>query len=288
MSPVLPTPTLVLFHSPCPDGFASAWVCWERWGDQCQYVPLNHGDDLPDVKGHDVWMLDLGLTLEQTELLASEAKSFHIIDHHASAKEELGHLPYAHFDLNHCGAVLTWKTVHPDRDIPKLLQILEVRDLNITQDIEGDALLHVLDSLPYSFQAWSNFNDRVEQDWDEVLKEGKAMQSKFDSLVLRLLPHAHPIEMLGQRGWAVNAPREFASSLAGCLAKDADFALSWFLDSKGRVHVSWRAVRGKNVIPLARAFGGGGHPTAAGARLSLTQLEKLLNSKILGNPLKVW
>lgn len=279
MQLVLPQPTMVLFHSPCPDGFASAWVCWEKWGDQCQYLPLNHGDDLPEVEGHDVWMLDLGLSLEQTEDLAQRAKSFHVIDHHASAKEEIGHLPYAHFDLNQCGAVLTWKAVNPDQKVPKLLQILQVRDLNINQDPQGDALLHVLDSLSYSFEAWSSFNHRVENDWDNVLKEGLAMQAKFESLVLRILPHAQPIDFLGQQGWAVNAPREFASSVAGRLSKDADFALSWFLDHQSKVHVSFRARRGKNVIPLARVYGGGGHPTAAGARLSLLELERLLSSR---------
>lgn len=269
-------PSLIIYHAHCPDGFAAAWSCWEKWGDSCRYLALCYSDPLPDVANEHVWMLDLGLALPRTEALAMQALSFRLIDHHESAMEELGRLPYAHFDMSKCGGMLAWEEVFPHRSAPRLLHAVQARDLGLHVDPEQDAVLHMLDSLPYDFRTWSDFSARIEQDWAGVVREGDAMKRKFESLADRLMQHAHPIVIQDQQGLALNAPREFAGHLGKRLAQRASFGFTWFLDGRGQIHASWRSLPGVNVIPLARRFGGGGHPTASGARLTMPQLHEVL------------
>lgn len=276
MSGALKEPSLVIYHAHCPDGFAAAWSCWERWGDKCRYLPLCYSDPLPEVEGEDVWMLDLGLSLSRTQALAAAARSFVLIDHHESAMEELGSLPYTRFDMSKCGGMLAWEAAFPQRAAPRLLEAVQVRDLGLSIDPDMDAVLHMLDSLPYEFGAWSQFAARLECDPEGVIKEGQAMRRKFESLADRLMQHAHPIVIANQAGLALNAPREFAGHIGQRLAQRAPFGFTWFLDGRGQIHGSWRSLPGVNVIPLARQFGGGGHPTASGARLTLLQLQQLL------------
>ena len=235
-----------------------------------------YSDPLPAVEGEDVWMLDLGLALPRTQALADSARSFCLIDHHESAMEELGGLSYAHFDMSKCGGMLAWEAVFPDRPAPRLLHAVQARDLGLEIHPEQDAVLHMLDSLPYDFHAWGEFSRRMERDWSGVVQEGDAMKRKFESLADRLMQHAHPIIIQDQQGLALNAPREFAGHLGQRLAQRAPFGFTWFLDGRGQIHASWRSLPGVNVIPMARGFGGGGHPTASGARLTMPQLQDLL------------
>ena len=48
----------------------------------------------------------------------------------------------------------------------------------------------------------------------------------------------------------------------------ADLVMIFVEQEEGLVKVSWRARNGIDVTPLAKRFGGGGHPAAAGATVS--------------------
>ena len=139
----------------------------------------------------------------------------------------------------------------------------------------GQDILHVLDTLPHDFQQWGQLASRLEQDPESVRHAGALKRIRFEAAADRLLPHACPVEMGGLKGLSVNAPMEFADHVGNALAEQVDFGFTWYLDCEGRVQASWRS-KGPNVIPLAEAFGGGGHPRAAGARLTIAQLAEVL------------
>ena len=61
---------LVLYHGRgCPDGFGAALAAWLYYGDQAEYVGLDHGDvqtvdDLPPLQGRTVYILDFSFSAE--------------------------------------------------------------------------------------------------------------------------------------------------------------------------------------------------------------------------------
>lgn len=60
--------------------------------------------------------------------------------------------------------------------------------------------------------------------------------------------------------------------------READVAIILVERSDGKVKISWRAVPGINVAQIALAFGGGGHPAAAGAEIpgNIDEVEALV------------
>lgn len=270
------SPSVVIYHARCPDGFGAAWVYWQQLKERAIYVPALYGQQPPSVKGQDVVMVDVSFPRPVIERLAREAKSFRLLDHHCSAYEELKDLPCATFDLELSGVGLAWRDVHGDAPLPKMMACIQDRDLHQNKVEGGDAVLHVLDAQPYEFEAWEALSQRVDESFEAVRQEGLFMHQKFQSLVGRLMKHATPIAMKGYRGLAANAPMEFASDVGCGLSKAVDFGFTWFMDAQGRVHGSWRSST-INVIPLAKHYGGGGHPHAAGARLTVEQLMALLS-----------
>ena len=268
-------PDLILYHARCPDGFGSAWVYWKALRDKAVYVPVAYGQDPPNVRGHHVLMIDVTFPRPVMETLVKQALSFHLLDHHESACDELSDLPCMHFDLTKAGVGLAWEALHGDKPLPRLIEFIQQRDLDQPIGPGGEQVLYVLDALPYDFEAWDALCERVEKEFSVVVAEGAIMEKKFNALAERMLSNATPVHMHGHRGMAINAPMEFASALGARVAHHADFCLTWFLDTAGRVHLSWRSRR-INVIDMAIHYGGGGHPHSAGARISLAQLEALL------------
>ncbi|MGA8427082.1 MAG: phosphoesterase, partial [Candidatus Dormiibacterota bacterium] len=91
---------LVVYHGDCPDGFGAAFAAWKRFGEDADYVPVNHGDPPPNARGRHVLMADFAYDRGTTEKLALASASLVVLDHHRSAASELGDLPYCVFDMN--------------------------------------------------------------------------------------------------------------------------------------------------------------------------------------------
>ena len=94
-------PDVVIYHGPgCMDGFAAAWACWRKWGDDGGekapyktgpvYVPMQYGGALPDIEGKRVLMVDYSLKRPAMIEAAKLAKSIVVLDHHKSAEKEFG------------------------------------------------------------------------------------------------------------------------------------------------------------------------------------------------------
>lgn len=272
---------LVIYHSPCPDGFGAAWAYWRRYGDSADYLPLAYGEEAPNVSGRHVVMVDVALDRDSMDRMASQAKSFQLLDHHDSTERDLKGLPYVHFDQSHSGAHLGWAHAHPGDPVPELIAAIEDRDLwRWTHPETSGPITQVLDTLPYTFEAWDALHDRLTHDREGVLTEGRVMEHQMDRWCHRLANQAVPVVQQGLRGLAVNVPREFASHVGNILAERADFAFTWVLGSNGKVQASWRSssTHGQDIIPLAREYGGGGHPHASGARMSMDQVQAFLGS----------
>lgn len=85
-----------------------------------------------------------------------------------------------------------------------------------------------------------------------------------------------PLEARAAAGYQGFGDADLINVLAS--VREADIAVILVERSDGKVKISWRSVPGLNVAQIALAFGGGGHPSAAGAEIpgSMDEVEALV------------
>jgi len=107
-------PDVCLYHFPCDDGFAAAWVVKRKWPDVV-LEPTNYGLPLPDVDiaGKNLLIADFSYPYETLVELSFKARSMVILDHHKTAQEALGRLPWAGYSINEIGE--GWVREYPDQ-----------------------------------------------------------------------------------------------------------------------------------------------------------------------------
>lgn len=308
--PPHPTPAsvTVFYHADCLDGFGAAYAAWRRFGDAARYRPMHHGNPWTkeDVDGRELYVLDFSFPPDELLAMAALARSTTLIDHHASACEawerRLGpapgearthwHLPDARlrldFDLGKSGARLAWEHFQPDLPVPAATLHIEDQDM-WRFSIDGTrAFCRALRMRPFEFAEW----DTVFQLGPDspahraFLAEGAAVERFLAIEVARLAASDSVMAVMlpapegGVPGLAINANALFTSDLGGQLAaRSGTFGLVWHRAADGEVKASLRGCNTVNVAHLAARFGGGGHPNAAGFRMSADRF----TSEILGS-----
>jgi len=270
-----PAPTLILYHADCPDGFGAAWSYWRKYGPAARYEPYYYDQKRPPgIEGEDVIMVDVSAPAARLWEIHDHARTFRLIDHHESAATDLATLPFAQFDLAHSGAVLGWRDAWgTDEPLPRLLRLIQARDLWTWDEAGAWEALLVLDTLPRTFEAWDAFHDRLTHDFAGVQAEGAVMDRQYQALMTRFIRQAVPITIAGLPGKLVNIPHVFANDVGAALCQEVPIAITWYLGADGLAHLSLRAEKDHfNLIPVAQALGGGGHKGSGGARLPLDRL----------------
>ncbi len=269
---------LILYHAECVDGFTAAWAAWRAMGAKAQYLPVHHGAPAPSVTGRDVVMLDFAYPRDTSLALAAQARSLLVLDHHKTALDELGDLPFARLDMHQSGAGLAWRHYHPHTDVPRLVQTVEDGDLWRHRFSDTRAVYLRLTYEPRTFANW----DRIAQNtstlagFQAFAAEGRVLQEERDFQVERLLLRSFEVVLDGERGLAVEAPAAFRSEVGHRLAeRSGSYGLVWYPRGRG-YRVSLRSVGGYDVERLARHFGGGGHRNAAGFTLTDRRMVKVL------------
>lgn len=248
---------LVVYHGDCPDGFGAAFAAWKRFGEDADYLPVNHGDPPPNAKGRHVLMADFAYDRGTTEKLALASASLVVLDHHRSAAHELGDLPYCVFDMNRSGAVMAWQFLH-ETPVPALLRYVQDRDLWRHDLPESEEVSAALRAHDFDFKTW----DAI--DVDQLRVEGRALLRYQRRMVQRVAAHAMSVEILGTVVPTVNSP-VLQSELGDVLAVGHPFAGVWWQGSGDEARWSLRSTPGGvDVSLIAARYGGGGHRTAAG------------------------
>ncbi len=107
---------ICLYHLDCVDGFGAAYAVWWKFDADFDYYPLNFFaqiEDLPDIEGRDVLIVDLNFEPKVMEYVCKHATKVVMIDHHKTGYEQLDYLVQqgkmtAVFDNTKSGAMLTW------------------------------------------------------------------------------------------------------------------------------------------------------------------------------------
>ena len=284
--PLLPEAVdVVIYHADCADGFAAAWALHQRYGDGTVYQPLHYDAPLDEeaLRGKRVLMIDVYMSRERTLSLSAVCESFLLIDHHRTALEKLEGLECCYLDMSRSGAGLAWDLAFPGQPRPPLIELAETRDLwKWERNPDAKALCRPMDILPLDFGAWSEFNRQLStpSSYQRLLDESAIMLRMREALVAKFAKAGVPIELDGRRGYAACVPHDFASDVGNALSKRSPdaFGFTWCATDDGqRIRGSWRTEPGQTpVVSLAAAFGGGGHPNAAGAVISFDQLQQIL------------
>ena len=83
------TPTVVLYHAECADGFGAAWALWRRF-PSADYRPVKHGNPPPDgLRDQRVVIVDFSYGRDQLQAMAEETQALLVLDHHVTAEKAL-------------------------------------------------------------------------------------------------------------------------------------------------------------------------------------------------------
>jgi uncharacterized protein len=255
------TPTVVLYHAECADGFGAAWAIWRRF-PEARFVPVKHGNPPPTgLSAQRVVIVDFSYARETLESMARQTDELLVLDHHITAEKALAGLPYAYFDMKKSGAVLAWEWAH-DRPVPWLLEYIQDKDLwtwdlPLSREINAAVASH-----PFEFQLWSSFKQK------DLEQEGRAILRYENELVNKLAGQAVLVEFQGETVPSVQSAI-LTSQIGERLSAEAPFCIIWH-DRDGRRYYSMRSREdGTDVGAIAVSFGGGGHTHAAGFSVPL-------------------
>lgn len=289
---------VVVYHDNCSDGMGAALAAWLKFGEHAEYIPANYGDEIPDVKGKDLYVFDFSYAKDKVLDPALGAESITLLDHHKSAMEdwELGSYYYdtvnnivIRFDMSKSGAVLAWEYLHSKKPVPIMFQHIQDNDLWQFKLHNTKPFIRNLRSHEHSIDSWNKLLNYTEEPeaYEAFIIEGLSQERMFNNQVNHLLTSAklESVTINGITGVALNSNGLFASELGNKLSKISNtFGLTYSINN-GVAYCSMRsrADGDCDVSQICRTYGGGGHKSAAGMKINIKTFlgEILCNS---GNP----
>ena len=279
-----------IYHDNCADGFAAAWAVWAIHGStDAVYTPAEYNRLPPKVAGHDVVIVDFSYPEETLRVMALEANSILVLDHHKTARDALqsfnppiggGYDDWLAatdqgmieniavlFDMERSGAGMAWDYFHPGMPRPRLLEHVEDRDLWRFNHTASKPLHAALTSYPCGFELWDSFMmnssspswlDGFRVEGESILrKQDKDIRAAIESDTRRIIMAGHDVPVL-------NVPYPWMSDAGHLLCRGEKFAALYTDTPHGR-KFSLRSDGNFDVSAIAKMFeGGGGHVPAAG------------------------
>lgn len=268
---------LVIYHANCLDGFGAAFLT-EAWLSSqnvpCEFFPAQYGQEPPDVRGRQVVIVDFSYPREVMERLAVEASHIRCIDHHKTAEAALAGLDWCMFDMDRSACRIAWDTWfrgHP----PDWVRYIEDRDL-WRKSLPGcDEFSAYMRTVPHESDPW---RVATRMPVERVVELGHAIRRYQKTLVTDALSKKRSALIGGKVVPCVNYTTEY-SEIAGELAdNEHGYAAVWFVNNAGEAVFSLRS-RGGNapdVSAIAKSYGGGGHKSAAGFQVPLSDAVAML------------
>lgn len=273
----------VWYHDNCYDGFGAAWAAWLRFGDKAAYVPVKYGSPHPDVTGTgQLYILDFSYPSETLKKLHEQVPHIALLDHHKTAEQDLAeffHSPalpehlkivpngiFVHFDIEESGATLAFEYFRHDPG-PRLRFADLLRDRDLWQfKMEGSKQFHAaLRSYPFDFQTWSDIAFSQYQ-IHKLIADGWAILRHQDQMVKIMCDQVTWVTLAGHVVPCVNATCYFSEVGEALCQRFPDAAFSaYYLDrADGKRQWGLRSRNGFDCSTIAKQYGGGGHPGAAG------------------------
>jgi uncharacterized protein len=276
---------VLIYHHYDQDGYLSAAIVASHFKGQdvkLKYAVGNYKEVLPveEMRWADIiYLLDYSLSREATEDFLEKLVW---IDHHQSSMKQLAYLnPPGVREIGKSGCLLTWEYLHGVETVPRVVELVNDRDVWNWQLGEDTAAFH---------EATLSFLKDYDK-WIELLGSNFLTYRE----VLRgyvILDHARMLvdgynndfswsgKFEGYPVMFVNGSSQISGELHKRLREqnpDAEFAFL-FTVIKDKVMVGLYRKDGSTVdmSVIAKAYGGGGHAASAGFYFPLGSLEMLL------------
>ena len=159
-------PTIVIYHANCADGFCAAWLI-HRMNPSARFHAAHYGTRPPDsIDGAAVVIVDFSYPRTIMREIADRARSLVVLDHHATAEQELaglaeeirGHCPcHIVFDRSVSGALLAHRWLHGPAVPPcDLVEYVQDRDLWRWALPFSRPINAAIRSYPMTFDSWDS------------------------------------------------------------------------------------------------------------------------------------
>jgi oligoribonuclease NrnB/cAMP/cGMP phosphodiesterase (DHH superfamily) len=254
--------TTILYHANCADGIFAAYYA-HLHNLTADLVPVYYQTSIPSLDGHDVICVDY--CPDRATLESAKYKSLKILDHHKSSRIKMeGFVPSYPFeyvyDVDKCGAMLTWEYYNPTLEAPWILPYIQDRDLwkwELPRSKEIDACIQ-----SYAF-SMANCEMLTKLGHTLCTSQGLSILRYQEKLIQKAVSQATEIEFEGHKVPMVNST-VLQSEIGGELAKGKPFAIVWWnKDKEKRFCYSLRSdPNGMDVSEICTRFGGGGHKHA--------------------------
>lgn len=319
---------ICVYHGGCSDGVLAAWAFHDAHRDtEVLYIPGRYGDpatstgqglldyitntlQLPEQTAAEceVWFVDYSMKreemcrfIDQLHVAFDGEVSVGVLDHHKSAEAELlglladGTLDGC-FDMDRCGAMLTWDWFNPNDAAPVHIHYADARDRwqqkgplewsDVTRFTYAQR--QMVDHMdPLDFRELDAF---IDTPLHQVIERGAAIHGYVLQRIREVVKATVEGDLFTVSGGQaheckvpfVNIPHFLASEVAGLLAErhPSGIGVGWWYRSDGKVTLSLRS-RGKDgpdVSQIAVWLGGGGHHGAAGCEVTLDGLQHMLRN----------
>jgi len=280
---------ILITHANCMDGFGVALAV--KYHDILTGITdreihyCNYGDPAPEVVGANVIIGDFSFSRDELIDLHSQANSLVVLDHHKTAKENLEGLDFCIFDMSKSGAVLTWEYLFPDEIVPGLLRYIQDRDLwnwSLKNSKEISSYLQTVDFKNIEL------NKVALVDWlymindKEMIANGAAILAYQNQHIKKISNKKEKLPRTNIGGFdviCINATT-LISETGNALAADEPFVAMYFDTEDKRVFSLRSHDDGEDVSVIAKKYGGGGHPRAAG--FSVTKPDPLYTINPIG------
>jgi uncharacterized protein len=277
--------SMVIYHGPnCMDGLTSAIIVWNIFGNKVKYLPYLHGMEPPNVKNEYVLILDFAFNENKLKYMINDAKELLIIDHHKTNQKNLENIPEYHkiFDMNECGASLTWKFFHPDKELSLFVKYIRDRDIWLKSlpytDEFSSGLYHIVNEFS-EYEILEKYSELAkDENIDEIISKGKIIleYNKIYRKMMLKKSSCELVKLCNNKNYMISYT-EFTPILKSDIGNDlinhyqfCDFAVVPTYDIHSNcTHFSLRSSNDKiDVSEIAKLYGGGGHRNASGVTIN--------------------
>jgi oligoribonuclease NrnB/cAMP/cGMP phosphodiesterase (DHH superfamily) len=265
---------LIVTHENCSDGFTCLVILKDKYknADVLQMAP---GKPFPEIDNYDlVIMSDIAFSQEDLLRVSKQSTKLVVLDHHKDNKDCLSTWSDKPdnveiiFDMNKCGAILSWEYVNPGKDIPYVVKYVDDRDRWIWAEMFSKEINRALYDEGY-FSSEQKLSNLMVFSQDQLIKKFQINGNKIlyeEKKVINSIVDKHYYRKFGNIKvlFADNCPPYLRSDVGNKLAKKSETNIGavWRSFEDKTIGVSIRAVGDiciSEVIDGAR-----GHPKAAG------------------------
>lgn len=275
------------YHTDMDGKCAGAIVYWgqnplnKRYELEC--IPINYKDDFPFDKiqrDEKVYIVDFSLQKDgDWEKLLAITKDIIWIDHHRtaieSAPKEIQDLSGIRLD-GVAGCVLTWQYFNPNRNLPRIVELLGDYDIWAFKFGEDTNRLQA------GIRLWETNPEHT--NWSEWFKDYEDMHKEIEAGYCALRYRDNCYQSL-IKGWSFRSEFEgykaiccnagsVSSQLFDSVKEDYDLMMPFVFDGK-QWTVSLYTKKDIDVSEIAKKYGGGGHRQAAGFQCRKLPFKKI-------------